>query len=956
MNAVLRADTITDWIEETCERHRDSVAATGEGETLTFGEFWSRSIRVAHELVARGVRPEDRVGLWAEQGSDLLVGMAGIMAAGAAYVPLDPSYPKSRLEYFVSDAALHFVVAPDRLLLAASELGIPVISTTPLSIGEDPVGPLPTLNEHNAAYVIYTSGSTGRPKGVVIEHQSVMHLLRWMIADCGLQPGDRVMGTASPAFDASVPNFLLPLVTGGTFVALSTETTRDPYALAEAIIRYHPRALQASPTMLRMLSETRWRGDKDLEIWTGGERTAASVIRYIAPRVRSLCNYYGPTEATVQVTMARLGPDDIDSPVGTPPDHVECVLLDPGGQPTPVGETGELFIIGTALARGYINDPILTAKLFAPIVHGRNSPQRAYRTGDLARIREDNSLLILGRVDDQIKLRGYRIEPGEIERRLMEHPQIIDATVLSQQANDSDEPRLIAFVKSTGPVDAQSMRTFARQTLPDYMVPAVFIELEEFPLTPNGKVDKAQLTDVVAADKGRSPNGPEVPSSDVVPSELEGAVREMFASVLSINIEKVGVDDDFFDLGGTSLRCARLFISIEERYGVTLPLSTIVTASTVRDLADAIDGHVLAGRSPSTSDEPPRHEWERVLCNLWSEMLGVSDVSRSDNFFDLGGSASDASRMIEQMKTVCGTEVSLPELYRAPTVAQLAALTGGRSSRATLVPLNTTGANTPFFCIAGVGGLALAFLPLSRLLGPEQPFYGLQAHGIESRGLPDFTLHRTATRYAKAIREVQPHGPYLIGGHSLGGALALMVAQQLSADGEEVALLAIFDTLLSERMTGTRYPVAGGAVRHSHSWRVFQVRPKLSTVLRLPLAGLVPQKGMAQFDLFGLHGTIQARFASRLGSWSGRTAVYQSDDTQSANLGFGWGCLLTGTWSRVAVPGDHLSMMQRSNVTLLAKNLRHQIDEALSSSRPASVDLGVSALPHHKKSIATGEV
>jgi thioesterase domain-containing protein/acyl carrier protein len=695
--------------------------------------------------------------------------------------------------------------------------------------------------------------------------------------------------------------------------------------------------------MLRMLTETGWSGDKDLEIWTGGEPTAAAVIRYVAPRVRALCNYYGPTEATVQVTVARLGPDDIDSPVGVAREHVGCVVLDPGGRPTAVGEIGELFITGTALARGYLNNPDLTAERFAPKALDGGPSERAYRTGDLARIRADGSLVIVGRVDDQIKLRGYRIEPREIELRLMEHPQIIDAVVLALQPSEMAEPRLVAFVKCSGEVAVRSARDFVRETLPDYMVPTVLVEVDQFPLTPNGKVDKRQLAELSAGDGARPLAGIDVSSGDRPASELERSVLDLFATVLAVDVDGLRVDDDYFDLGGTSLGSVRLFMLIEERYGVRLTPSTLVSAPTARLLASVISRSLLAGRPPSTVHEPPRYEWERVLCNLWAETLGVRDVGRSDNFFDLGGSAAEALRMIEQLKTTYGTQVTLAELYRAPTVSQLAELTGGRSVRSNLVALNTTGHKTPFFCIAGAGGLALNFLALARQLGSEQPFYGLQAQGIECRALPDFTLSQAAARHAKAIREVQPHGPYLIGGHSLGGVLALKVVQRLAADGEDVALLAVFDTVLTKRMIGVKIRGASVAGGRAGRWRLFNDRTKLSTILHLPVAGLVAQRGIAQFELFGLHDTIQARFARRLRPWAGLAVLYASDDGKSAGIDSGWGHLLTGQWSCVTVPGDHLSIMQRPNVDELASNLGDQMTRALASCEVARSDLGKSA-------------
>lgn len=928
MDDKLTAVSLVDWVGATCEANPDALVVTGETGELSFKDLWRRSMRLAGELGERGVHVEDRIGLWAEQGGDMLVGMVAILAVGAAYVPLDPSYPTSRLEFMAEDAGLGFIVAPEALRTSAEQLGVPVISTPSGPEEQGPHAVPRRVADTCAAYVIYTSGSTGRPKGVVIERRSLSALLNSMISELALAASDSYLSTSSSSFDAFVPNAMLPLVTGGTLVAIEPATAKDPYALADAVARYHPSLLQTSPTMLRMLVEIDWPGERNLTVWTGGEATAASVIRFIVPRVRTLCNFYGPTETTVEVSMARLSSEDIDSPIGVARDGVHCHLLDEERRAVPPGELGELYITGNALARGYLNHPELTEKSFVSIETDEGRFERAYRTGDLARLRPDGSMVIVSRVDDQIKLRGYRIEPREIEQRLMEYPSVSDAAVVLVRVEGDDEPHLAAFYTSRAPLDQGRLRDFAKEMLPSYMVPTSFVAMDEFPLTPGGKLDKRALSALAIEHAARSNGGAETSSRDERASELELTLVDLFAGVLNLDGASLTVDDDFFDLGGTSLASLRLVMAIDQRCAVTLALSTLVDAPTPRLLARVVGARERGGSGHSSSAEAPRHEWERALCALWSETLGLQEVNRTDNFFDLGASTRDAQRMIEQLKSTYATTITLDELRRAPTVAQLAELTSARSNHSTLVTLNGNGSRTPFFCIAGSGGLALNFLPLSRLLGPQQPFFGLQARGIESRALPDFTLSGAARGHVKTIRSVQPHGPYLIGGHSLGGVLALKVAQHLERLGEEVALLVIIDTVLSKRMSGVGTNDSEGVLTRAREWRLFHDRTKISTILRLPLAGIVPQRGLAQYELFGLHDTIQIRFARRLSSWSGPTVIFASDDGVKADIELGWGRLLTGRWSRVLVPGDHLSMMQRPNVAVLAKFLGERIAAA----------------------------
>ena len=787
--------------------------------------------------------------------------------------------------------------------------------------------PLPRVDGSAAAYVIYTSGSMGRPKGVVVEHHSLVELFQWMGTVVPVQPGDRFVGTASPAFDASIPYLLDPLAFGGTYVAIDQGVATDPYLLAMELESVRPRVLLTLPAMLRMLTETRWRGDDRLDVWTGGERTSSEVIRYVVPRVRSLRNWYGPTETTVQVAMARLSRDDEDSPVGRWPAHVSIVLQDADGNEPARGDVGEILISGAALARGYLNDPELTASRFITIdLDGARV--RAYRTGDLGRLRVDGSLVVLGRVDEQINLRGYRVEPGDVETRLTQHPSVVDAVVVPRTSADGDTS-LVAFVTARGQLDAGALRQFAREELPSHMVPTDIRVVATLPLAPSGKVDRRALAASADRDVAIAPRQGAGPAEA---TDVERQVLELFGTVLSIDPDGIGLDQDFFDLGGTSLKSVRLFLAIEEHLGPQLPMSTLATSSSPRAVAAAVAKATSHEGSRPRRADPPRHEWERILAGIWCEVLGVGHVSRSESFFSLGATADDATAMLGQLRSMYGIEVSEAELASAPTIAELAQLVGDRSVHAVLVPLTSTrAAGPPLFLIAGAGGLAITFLPLARLLGPDQPCYGLQAQGIERRAVPDLTLAQGARRYVRAIREVQPNGPYLLGGHSLGGVHALKVAQELDREGEEVALLAIFDTPLSSTMVGRRAFRASGN-GHSRTGTLPRGLPKLSTVLHLPTVGIVPRRGTAQFEAFAALGELQAVLARRLGTWAGPATVFLSDEDEASVIESRWGSVLTGAWTSAQVPGGHIAMLEPANIGVAAAILSDQIERALGRS------------------------
>lgn len=910
-----RVDTIVDLLSRSCGEHAELVAVAGVGGPLTYGELWERSGRLAEDLVAHGVRVEDRVGLWAAQGADLLVGILGVHRAGAAYVPLDPTLPESRLSFLVEDAGLTLMVAPDDQLRAAKSIVDGALgSTRPFGASV----PLPQVVAGNAAYVIYTSGSTGRPKGVVVEHRSVVRLLEWVDRECELHPGERLLGTSAPSFDASVPMLLFPLMRGATFVAIDAEVARDARALRGEVERVRPSTFVTSPTMLRMLMEVGWQGDPSAEVWTGGERTAPDVIAFLAPRVRTLCNWYGPTETTVQVALGRLGPHDAESPVRLEPPTTRCLVLDEALQPVEPGTDGEVVVVGEALARGYLNDEQLTASRFVTIKHDGDEV-RAYRTGDRARRRDDGSLVLLGRLDAQLNVRGYRVEPREVEEVLRAHPSVTEAVVVATESPLEADRQLVAFVKPASEEASGSvLRDFAAERLPAHLVPLVVL-MDEYPLTTSGKIDRRRLAALATED--HEPVRHDATAELERATELERTVASAFADVLSLPLARVGLDDDFFELGGTSLRSLRLFMQLEELFGVRLALSTLTTASSPRALAAIVAAQRRGGSE--RIGEAPRHEWERIISALWREVLRQDAVVRTDSFFDLGGTPSDARRVLAQLHDSYGVRVSLGEFEAAPTIEQLGTLIAQRVQRSVLVPLTTDGSGPPMFLITGAGGLAVTFLPLARLIGPGQTVFGLQAQGIERRAVPDYTLRQTTKRFVRAIREVQPHGPYVVGGHSLGGVYALNVAHRLRDNGEEVALLAIFDAHLTRRMVG-RDRI--GPDDHSpNGATTLTGLPRLKTVVHLPFIGVVTFRGTAQFEVFAALGEIQAALCGPLRPYDGRAVLFLSDDEESRLIESRWSRLLLGDWRTARVPGSHLAMLERTNIAAAATVLREEL-------------------------------
>ncbi|HEX3606333.1 MAG TPA: amino acid adenylation domain-containing protein, partial [Candidatus Dormibacteraeota bacterium] len=504
------------WIERQAALTPDATAVVGESESLTYRELDARANRLARRLRRLGVRVDDPVAICADRSPALIVGLLGILKAGGAYLPLDPSYPSERLAFMIEDG-LDGVAKPVLLaqvdLLAASVAGAGArlidldAAAGPAGDADNPqLAPLDGgAGADNLAYVIYTSGSTGRPKGVMSTHRGVVNRIAWAQRAYGLTPDDRVLQKTPVSFDVSVPELFWPLVVGARLVLARSGGHRDPAYLMRRIeeqgvttVHFVPPMLQAFLAHLPQAGLDRCRSLR--RVMASGEALPAELAARFhellggAPGPAELYNLYGPTEASVEVTAHRTlpGPARRTVPIGRPIANLGLWLLDPELQPVPLGVPGELYIGGiggTGLARGYLRRPGLTAERFVPHPLGRPG-ERLYRTGDLARFSADGEIEFLGRTDDQVKLRGFRIEPGEIEAALAGHPAVREAAVVTR------EERLVAYVVPAGPgprPEAGELRDALRRVLPEHMVPADFALVDALPLTPSGKVDRGAL-------------------------------------------------------------------------------------------------------------------------------------------------------------------------------------------------------------------------------------------------------------------------------------------------------------------------------------------------------------------------------------------------------------------------------------------------------------------------------
>ena len=580
--------SVHEMIEAQARQTPDAVAAVFEGEELSYRELDRRAERLARHLRARGAGPDAVVGLCLEPSLETLIGILGILKAGAAYLPLDPESPARRLDLMLSDAAVPVVVTR-RALLGVLPHGRPATVCLDDADRWDPGADAPagSVAGEQGAYVIYTSGSTGRPKGVQVTHRALVNLLRSIGRLCGVDGRDVVLALSPLTFDIATLELLLPLTVGGRVAIVSRETARDGRLLAGALARTGATVMQATPATWRMLVDSGWSGAKGLKALSGGEALPHELAQALLARGVVLWNLYGPTETTIYSAGAPVR-------AGEPPmlenriPNTRLYLLDRHLSPVPVGVPGELYIGGAGLARGYLGRPALTGERFVPDPFSGEPGARMYRTGDLLRRRANGALEFLGRTDHQVKLRGFRIELGEIEATLAAHPRVRQVVVLLREDEPGDR-RLVAYaVPAAGEPPAQSdLRGHLGRTLPDYMVPSAIVLLEDLPRTANGKLDRAALP---APDRRR----PEPSAEHAVPmSALEQVLAEICGEVLGISA--IGAHDDFFALGGHSLLATRVVSRIEAVLGIELPLRHLFEAPTVAGLAERIVALEQAG-------------------------------------------------------------------------------------------------------------------------------------------------------------------------------------------------------------------------------------------------------------------------------------------------------------------------------------------------------------------------
>lgn len=834
--------------DATALNARSAIALVFGNQQLSYKELNIRSNQLAHHLQKIGVKTESLVGICVERSPEMIIGLLSILKAGGAYLPLDPSYPQERLNFMLEDAQVSVLLTQGKLLQHFTEFSKPIINidkdweTITQYSKENPKN---CVTLENLAYVIYTSGSTGQPKAVLIEHRGLSNLAADQIEVFNLQLSNRILQFASLSFDASIFEIVMALQIGATLYLANKECLLPGKALLQLLREKAITHVTLPPAVLAVLPTESL---PELQtIISAGESCSEDIVKRWWSSSRRFFNAYGPTEATVWSTVAEIKSVSEKPPIGRPIANTEIYILDKHLQPVPIGILGELYIGGDGLARGYLNSPELTAKKFIPNPFNGKKETIIYQTGDLARYRPDGNIEFLGRIDNQVKIRGFRIELSEIETVIIQHKNIQKVIVISQ-SNLSEHKHLVAYIVSKSPPEQTiiELRELLKEKLPEYMIPKAFVVLDSLPLTANGKVDRYALKE---------------------------------AHPLSRSINKIFI--------------------------------------------------------------PPRTPTESTLAKIWAEVLNIEHIGIHDNFFDLGGNSLLAVRLLDQINKQFARDLSLSKLFLNQTIESLAIALSSKTDYlawSPLVPIQPNGSNPPFICVHPIFGLVFPYYELAHQLGQNQPFYGLQPIGIDGE-TPLNRIEDMASHYIEALRSVQPKGPYFLGGWSFGGWVAFEMAQQLQNSGEEVALLAVLDTVAPIKSNIPSFINTFKFILTTvvpYMWPFFldylrlitaPSKNRISEESKLRLlseSAIVPMFRVFYANSQAVLNYVPQVYPKQINLFRTKVQLNIAEEDPS----MGWDQLAVERTEIHHIPGNHLTMLRKPHIQVLAAQLRACIEKA----------------------------
>ncbi|WP_413565385.1 amino acid adenylation domain-containing protein [Bacillus sp. 3P20] len=611
--------SISAQFEKQAKVRPEETAAVFRGKSLSYGELNSRANQLAHALIQQGVGTDMLVGIMVRPSFDLLIGMLGILKAGGAYVPIDPQYPDSRIEYMLKDSAVPFLLTQSVLKERIDSYSGKVIYLDKGMEGEHTTNPPSVAEGHHLAYMIYTSGSIGEPKGVLIEQHSVLNLWQWFERTYHVAPGDAILHMTNSAFDVSVEETLIPLMSGAVVIIAEEQVVFQKETLIDFLNEHKIRIAQFVPATLRVLLAGQTKKAKNLEVVIcGGEKLDPQLANQITSQGYHLYNHYGPTEATVDTLVWSCLPDRGVIKLGAPIDNTKVYVLDEERNPVPSGIPGELYIGGAGIARGYLNRPDQTDRAFVPDPFEQNG--RLYKTGDLVKWHRDQTIEYLGRLDKQIKIRGMRIEPGEITAKLLELDEIENGYVVAHH-DEEGQVNLCAYIVWKKESEPQKIRRKLAQTLPEYMIPVHFMTIDELPLTPNGKVNE-QLLPIPEK---------EIEEEYVPPcTETEKTLVSIWQEVLETNL--IGRNSHFIKAGGHSLKAIDLMNKIRKQLFTTISLQDIFEYPLLKELANKID---KTGQAKKEIISVAKEAEEYPMTSAQKRIYAVSHLIGADTTYNM---------------------------------------------------------------------------------------------------------------------------------------------------------------------------------------------------------------------------------------------------------------------------------------------------------------------------------
>lgn len=887
------------WVAQTPQ----ALAVVSLGRSLTYAELNHKANQLARFLRRLRIAPESRVAICMERSVDIIVAIIGVLKAGGAYVPLDTDYPAARLRLMAADAQVRVVLTQETL---ADKFGLGNEYTLVcLDSGWDFIASEATSNvdnvtaPENAAYVIYTSGSTGTPKGVIIEHRQIMNYLLSVSSRIRFCEGMNYALVSTLAADLGNTVLYPALCLGGTLHVLSREETTHPVELGHYFRRNRIDCMKITPSHLGGLVADDFQTDiiPEKRLVFGGEALRSDFVERLsrAKPGTEIFNHYGPTESTVGASTYEVKEQTVWSmgnsvPIGAPLGNVQAHLLNSNLEPVPVGVPGELYIGGAGVGRGYINQPASTAERFLPDPFSVHLGTRMYKTGDRVRRLADGNIEFLGRFDNQVKIRGYRVELAEVEKALLDHPSVKDAAVVVRGRNGDCE--LVACV----------------------------VPRKSFSIAPSASPLENLRTEHTDADN----------------ATREGMVRELIRQLrqgLTSTLPHYLVPTSF-----AILRC--------------LPLTP----------NGKVDRHALQKTQSEDMVQPatfipPRDSLELGVARIWEDALNIQHIGMKDNFFELGGHSLLAVRVVARIQKAFGKKIALSALFDRPTIEQTAKVLRSEFKLAhlsPLVPLRETGHLTPLFLVHPAGGGVLPYYELARYMGADRRIYGLQFQGFGEQLESFVPVKEMAAHYIRAIQETLPHGPYLLGGWSLGGVIAFEMAQQLKASGEFVPLVLALDTrapVPSSRRKSIPDSERSTLTSVARKLELYMGRPFLVgetdltslnpdeqvdyLVRQLKAQDLLPEEvdgtWLREF-LRVYEANIKSVEAYSPGLYPGALVLFRSKEAlpeveveypevyQDSMLG--WGSLCSGEIKICTVPGNHMTMIVSPNVQALTSSMK----------------------------------